>query len=95
MVLKLKDFQEIAIFLLSGVDGSALLLELDKLGICASAGSACTSGNSKPSHVLTAIGLEPDEALSSLRVTFGEFNRKWEIDFLIEHLKDIVEDLRQ
>lgn len=76
------------------VDGMALLLELDKKGICASAGSACTSHNLEPSHVLTAIGLKKEYSESALRVSFGEFNRKWEIDYMIENLINIVKKLR-
>lgn len=76
------------------VDGMALLLELDKKGICASAGSACTSHNLEPSHVLTAIGLKKEYSESALRVSFGEFNRKWEIDYMIENLTNIVKKLR-
>jgi cysteine desulfurase len=69
------------------IDGEELLLKLDNYGICASAGSACNTGNLDPSHVLTAIGLEPKIAQSSLRVTFGEDNTKEEIDFLVRVLK--------
>ena len=76
------------------VDGMALLLELDKKGICASSGSACTSGDTNPSHVLTAIGLESEYSKGALRVTFGEFNRKWEVDFLVNCLKEAVKKLR-
>ncbi len=77
------------------VDGEALLLNLDAKGICASAGSACTSGSSKPSHVLTSIGLPDDLAHSSLRVSFGEDNTKEDVDYLIENLCDIVQRLRK
>ena len=78
-----------------GVDSMALLLELDKKGICASSGSACNSGEATPSHVLTAIGLKSELAKSALRVTFSEFNTKQEVDYLVENLKDIVERLRE
>lgn len=78
-----------------GIDGTALLLELDKKGICASSGSACTSGDSNPSHVLTSIGLPKEFTSCALRVTFGEFNSKWEIDYLVKNLKEIVERLRK
>lgn len=78
-----------------GVDATALLLELDKKGICASAGSACNSEETTPSHVLMAIGLENQYANSALRVTFGEFNSKWEIDYMIQNLKQIVQRLRK
>lgn len=77
------------------VDGEALLLNLDAKGICASAGSACTSGTSKPSHVLTAIGLPADLAHSSLRVTFGEDNTKEDVDYLIENLCETVQKLKK
>ncbi len=77
------------------VDGEALLLNLDAKGICASAGSACTSGSSKPSHVLTSIGLPDDLAHSSLRVSFGEDNTKEDVDYLIENLCEIVQRLRK
>lgn len=77
-----------------GVDSGSLLLELDKKGICASAGSACSSGKSEPSHVLTSIGLTSELANSALRVTFGTFNNKWEIDYFIDNLKEIINNLR-
>ena len=76
------------------VDGEALLLNLDAKGICASSGSACTSGSDEPSHVLSAIGLSNDLARSSLRVTFGEDNSKEDVDYLIENLCEIVQRLR-
>lgn len=72
------------------VDGETLLLKLDEKGICASAGSACTSGQSAPSHVLSAIGVSEDIANSSLRVTFGEENTKEDVDYLIQNLCEIV-----
>ncbi len=77
-----------------GVEGEELLLKLDLYGICASSGSACTSGSSAPSHVLTAIGLPPKLANGSLRVTFGKENTKEDVDFLIDTLVKIVGDLR-
>ena len=78
-----------------GIDGTALLLELDKKGICASGGSACSSHSLEPSHVLTSIGLKKEYTDCALRVSFGEFNRKWEVDYMVENLKNIVENLRQ
>ena len=78
-----------------GIDSTALLLELDKKGICVSSGSACNSGEAAPSHVLTAIGLNSDLAKSAVRVTFGEFNSKIEVDYLVQNLKEIVEKLRK
>lgn len=81
-------------FSFPSVDGEALLLNLDAKGICASAGSACTSGSSAPSHVLASIGLSDELAHSSLRVTFGEDNTKEDVDYLIENLCEIVKKLR-
>ena len=78
-----------------GIDGTALLLELDKKGICASGGSACSSHSLEPSHVLTSIGLKKEYTDCALRVSFGEFHRKWEVDYMVENLKNIVENLRQ
>lgn len=77
------------------VDGEALLLNLDAKGICASAGSACTSGSSAPSHVLSSIGLSDELAHSSLRLTFGEDNTKEDVDYLVENLCEIVQKLRK
>jgi cysteine desulfurase len=77
------------------VDGEALLLNLDAKGICASAGSACTSNSSAPSHVLSSIGLNDELAHSSLRVTFGEDNTKDDVDYLVENLCEIVQKLRE
>lgn len=82
-------------FSFSGVDGEALLLNLDAKGICASAGSACTSGSSAPSHVLASIGLSDELAHSSLRITFGEDNTKEDVDYLVENLCEIVQKLRE
>lgn len=76
------------------VEGEALLLNLDMKGICASSGSACTSGSLDPSHVLTAIGLPPEIAQGSLRVTFGEDNTQEDVEFLVENLIEIVKRLR-
>ncbi len=76
------------------INGGDLLLELDNKGICASSGSACTSGSSEPSHVLTAIGLKSDLAAGALRVSFGEFNTKEEVDYLINCLIQSVNKLR-
>ena len=76
------------------IDAEALILYLDKYGICASSGSACSSGSSKPSHVLTAIGLKPEDAYGSLRVTFGRENRKEDVDYLLECLIKSVNKLR-
>jgi len=77
------------------IEGEALLFNLDRIGICASAGSACSSGSSTPSHVLTAIGLPKEVAYSSLRVTFGRDNRKEDVDYLVNGLVGIIERLRK
>lgn len=82
-------------FAFPSVDGEALLLNLDAKGICASAGSACTSGSSAPSHVLSSIGLSDELAHSSLRVTFGEDNTKEDVDYLVGNLCEIVQKLRK
>ncbi len=76
------------------IEGESLLLYLDARGICASSGSACTSGSLDPSHVLLAIGLPHELAHGSLRVTFGDDNSKSDVDFLVETLVEIVEKLR-
>ena len=75
------------------VDGQQLLLQLDEYGICASAGSACSTGDSKPSHVLTSIGLLKEESFSTLRFTLGKENTKQEIDYTIKVLKDSIKKL--
>lgn len=75
-------------FSFPSVDGEKLLFALDSKGICASSGSACTSNSSKPSHVLSSIGLSDDLASKALRVTFGEDNNKEDIDFLVEQLQE-------
>lgn len=77
------------------VNGEELLMMLDSMGICASAGSACSSGSSKPSHVLTAIGLEREYIDGTLRVTFGDENTKEDVDYLIESLIEIVDKIRK
>ena len=82
-------------FAFPSVDGEALLLNLDSKGICASSGSACTSGTSKPSHVLSSIGLSDELAHSSLRITFGEDNTKEDIDYLVTSLCEIVQKLQK
>ena len=70
------------------------MLNLDMNGICASSGSACTSGSLDPSHVLLAIGLPHDMAHGSLRITFGEENTEEDVEFLVNTLVGIVEKLR-
>ena len=77
------------------VDGEAMLLNLDLKGICASAGSACSSGSLEASHVLLAIGVPADVAHSSLRVSIGKYNTKEEVDYLIDNLVEIVKSCKK
>lgn len=77
-----------------GIEGESLLLLLDAKGICASSGSACTSGALDPSHVLLAIGRPHEVAHGSLRLTLSEENTPEEIEFIIKSTKDVVEYLR-
>ena len=77
------------------IEGEGLLLNLDLKGICASSGSACTSGSLDPSHVLLAIGLPHEIAHGSLRISVGKYNTKEEIDYVIESLVEIVGRLRE
>ena len=76
------------------IEGESMLMMLDAKGICASSGSACTSGSLDPSHVLLAIGLPHEIAHGSLRITISEETTKEEIDYTIDNLKDIIEKLR-
>lgn len=76
------------------IEGESLLLMLDNYGICASSGSACTSGSLDPSHVLLAIGLPHEIAHGSLRMTLSEETTKEDIDFTVDRLKEIVQNLR-
>ena len=76
------------------VEGESLLIMLDMKGICASSGSACTSGSLDPSHVLLAIGLPHEIAHGSLRLTLSDETTKEEIDYVVECLKEIVTNLR-
>ncbi len=76
------------------VEGESLLIMLDGKGICASSGSACTSGSLDPSHVLLAIGLPHEIAHGSLRLTLGGETTKEEIDYVVDSLKEIVGTLR-
>ena len=77
-----------------GIEGESLLLLLDREGICASSGSACTSGSLDPSHVLLSIGLPHEVAHGSLRLSIGEYNSMDEIDHIIEVVPKVVAYLR-
>lgn len=79
----------------AGVEGESLILRLDAKGVAASTGSACSSGSGAPSHVLTAIGLTPEQASGSLRLTLGKRNTEEDIDYVLEVLPEIVSDLRK
>ena len=76
------------------IEGESMLILLDQQKICASSGSACTSGSLDPSHVLLAIGLPHEIAHGSLRITLSEKTTKEEIDFTVDRLKEIIERLR-
>ena len=76
------------------IEGESMLIMLDMKGICASSGSACTSGSLDPSHVLLAIGLPHEIAHGSLRMTLGADTRKEDLDYVVEQLKEIIEQLR-
>lgn len=81
-------------FCFEGIEGESLLLLLDEKGICASSGSACTSGSLDPSHVLLAIGRPHEVAHGSLRLSLCEYNTEEEIDYIIESVKEVVTLLR-
>lgn len=80
---------------IEGIEGEAILLMLDIYGIAASSGSACTSGSLDPSHVLLAMGLPHSIAHGSLRLSINELNTKEDIDYIINNLPSIVENLRK
>jgi cysteine desulfurase len=77
-----------------GVSGEDVVLHLDRQGICASTGSACTTGTVEPSHVLTAMGNSRQRALGALRLSFGEGSREVDPSLLVERIRHIVQELR-
>ena len=77
------------------VEGEAILLHLDRFGICASSGSACTSGSLEPSHVLRAMGVPFTAAHGSIRFSLSVFNIDDEVDYILENLPPIIENLRE
>jgi len=85
----------IASFVFEAVEGESMLLMLDQHGICASSGSACSSGSLDPSHVLMAIGLPHEIAHGSLRLSVGEFNTDEDIDYVLEKLPGVIDKLRK
>ena len=81
-------------FCFEGLEGESLLLLLDRKGIAASSGSACTSGSLDPSHVLLAIGLPHEVAHGSLRLSVGEYNTDEEMAYIVENVRQVVDYLR-
>ena len=81
-------------FCFEGIEGEGLILLLDGKGICASSGSACTSGSLDPSHVLLAIGRPHEVAHGSLRLTLSEWNTEEEVDYIIKSVKEVIKILR-
>jgi len=77
------------------VEGEAILLHLDRFGICASSGSACTSGSLEPSHVLRAMGVPFTAAHGSIRFSLSVYNTEDEVDYILEKLPPIIENLRE
>jgi len=85
---------DIASFVFKGVEGEAVLLRLDAEGIAVSSGSACTSGDLKPSHVLLVMGIPQEEAHGSIRFSLGRNTTEEEINYVLEKLPKIISDLR-
>ena len=82
-------------FCFEGIEGESLLLRLDLAGICASSGSACTSGSLDPSHVLLALGMPHEIAHGSLRLSLCEYNTMEEMEYILEQVPEVVQTLRQ
>ena len=81
-------------FCFEGIEGESILLLLDAKGICASSGSACTSGSLDPSHVLLAIGRPHEVAHGSLRLSLCEWNTEEEVDYMLQVIPEVVAYLR-
>ena len=92
---KIKRIPNNANFTFRDAEGEGMLLGLDLAGIAVSTGSACSAGDLRPSHVLSAIGLSEEESHGSLRVTLGKYTTKQEVDYFIETLKAVVARLRK
>lgn len=90
-----KRLPGIASFSFRDVEGEAVLLRLDKEGIAASSGSACTSGELKSSHVLLAMGIPQEEAHGSIRFSLGRETTREDIDYVLEKLPKVIEDIRK
>ena len=82
-------------FSFPGIEGESLIMQLDFLGIAASTGSACSSEKLEPSHVLLAIGLKPEQAHGSLRLSLGRWTKEKDIDYVLEVLPKVVKRLRE
>lgn len=82
-------------FWFSFIEGESLVMQLDLLGIAASTGSACSSEELKPSHVLLALGLKPQQAHGSLRLSLGRWTKEKEIDFVLKVLPEVIKNLRE
>lgn len=78
----------------ANVEAEAILLLLDRLGICASSGSACTTGSIEPSHVLTAMDVKRPLAKGSIRFSLGRYNSEEDVDYVLEHLPGVIQKLR-
>ena len=89
-----KRLPDVASFCFQGVEGEAILLALDEKGIAASSGSACTSGELKPSHVLLAMGVPPEIAHGSIRFSLGQETTEKEIDYVLQELPGVIKKLR-
>lgn len=79
----------------SYIEGESILLGLDDMGIAASTGSACTSRKLEPSHVLLALGVKPEDAHGSIRLSLSRYTTKEEIDYVVKAVQDVVEELRK
>jgi len=77
------------------IEGESILMMLNKFGVCASSGSACTSGSLEPSHVLRAMGVPFTAAHGSIRFSLSRFNTEAEVDFVIEKIGPIINRLRE
>ena len=82
-------------FCFEGIEGESLLLRLDLAGICASSGSACTRRALDPSHVLLALGMPHEIAHGSLRLSLCEYNTMEEMEYILQHVPEVVRTLRQ
>jgi cysteine desulfurase len=85
---------DIASFLVTGVEGEAMLLLLSEKGVAVSSGSACTSGQLKPSHVLLAMGIAPEKAHGSIRFSLGPETKEADIDYVLSVFPGIISKLR-